>query len=850
MDRARRIYRLMLKLYPARFREEFAEPLERQFQDDYRDAQGLRAKAWFWMSALADLAFSIPAEIAGELRHDVKYALRVYRQRKGTTLLVLVAMALAIGATTGVFSVVNALLLRSLPFRQADQLVELFLPPVNSLAGREPFQAWVRRTSYLESAAGFQVADMNLVHGQGAVRVRIAETTADFFAVLGVEPRIGRAFASDEDLPARDSVTILSDALWQQMFGGDPRVLGSVVTINGTPMTVIGVAPPGVDFPGRTALWTPTAHDPERLPKTGAFTSRHIGRLKPGVILAQASLQFENEARAVHPDDFQSNNLNRPYLYSLRDRLAGTARQASMVLLGVVGFVLLIACANVAHLLLSRITERRQELAIRGALGASRARLVQQMIAECMLLTLAAAVGGLLVAYWSAWLANSVQPSQLAAQQYTILDWRVLGFALALAAATGMLFGVLPASLIGRMQPSGDLARSRAGANTSGAPRLRTALVAMQAAFTLMLLAGSVTMGRTFLQLLGARLGFQPAQAVSLSVALTGTPHEDPKLRAQYYADALDSLRAIPGVVSAGAAEYLPLTPDLFFAAGTFRTSGTHIEQQGSINTATPGYLAAMGIPLLRGRDFTPQDRMAAIVTDGFARRFGGAALVGRRMFAPFNPKALTVVGVIPDTSYRPGGGGPLQVFVPAALGMPVNLTFVVRVRGNADAYLPVCRDAIHAVDPQVPVFSAKTMEQRLSESLSAPRFYTIAVFFFGCFALLLAIIGIYGVATVSIAQRTHEIGVRLAVGASPERLRASLLQQSLLPVVAGSLAGIAGAIGLGQLVRHLIENAEPVGVYPCALAAVVLAATAAIAIWVASKRIVRLDPNQILRAD
>jgi putative ABC transport system permease protein len=242
---------------------------------------------------------------------------------------------------------------------------------------------------------------------------------------------------------------------------------------------------------------------------------------------------------------------------------------------------------------------------------------------------------------------------------------------------------------------------------------------------------------------------------------------------------------------------------------------------------------------------------MAAIVTDGFAKRFGGAAaLVGRRMFSPFDAKALTVVGVIPETSYRPGGGGPPEVFVPASMRLPVNLTFVVRVRGNVDAYLPVCRDAIRAVDPQVPVFAAKTMEQRLNESLSAARFYTTAVLFFGCFALLLAIIGIYGVATVSIAQRTHEIGVRLAVGASPDRLRVSLLQQSLLPVAVGTTAGIAGAIGLGQLVRNLIENAEPVGVYPCAFAAVVLAATAAIAIWVASKRIVRLDPNQILRAD
>jgi hypothetical protein len=313
----------------------------------------------------------------------------------------------------------------------------------------------------------------------------------------------------------------------------------------------------------------------------------------------------------------------------------------------------------------------------------------------------------------------------------------------------------------------------------------------------------------------------------------------------------LDRLRSIPGVVSAGAVEYLPLTQDLFFMAGRFRTSGTHIEQQGIMNNATPGYFDAMGIPLLRGRDFNSEDRRAAIVTTAFAERFGGVdKVVGTRMFSPFDPKALTIVGVISALSYRAGGGGAAEVFVPAAIRLPVNLTFVVRVRGKVDGYVAVCRDAIRTVDPKVPVFAAKTLDQRFNESLTAARFYTTAVLFFGGFALLLAIIGIYGVCTISIAQRTHEIGVRLAVGASPERLRASLLQQSLLPVAVGSVAGIIGATGLGQVVRHLIDSAEPVGVYPCAFAAVVLAAAAAIAIWIASKRIVRMDPNQILRAD
>lgn len=851
MPDPRRFYRLLLKLYPARFREEYAEPLEQQFWDDYRDARGLRAKTWFWLRAVADLAWSIPGEIAGELRQDVRYAARIYRQRSISTALALVALALGIGATTGVFSVVNALLLRSLPFRDPGRLVELWLPAVNALNGRSSFRSWVERSPYLTAASGYHVAEMTLGLSRDAARVRVAETSADFFTVLGTQPAIGRPFAADEDSPGRDSVAILSHALWEQAFGGDPRVLGSSVNINGVPMTVIGVAPTGLDFPAHTALWTPTAFDLGRLPKSGALFLRHLGRLKAGVSIAQASSAFDGEIRVVYPESLKLDGGNRPRLNSLRDQLAGPARNASMVLLGVVAFVLSIACANVAHLLLSRVTERRQELMVRAALGASRGRLVQQLVTECTLLTLAAAGAGILVAHWGASLANGAQPSNLGTQTYTVLDWRVLGFALALAAVTGLVFGVLPASLMGRMQPTGDLARVQTDGRTAGPRRLRTLLVVMQAAFTLMLLAGSVTMGRTFLKLLGADLGFRSDHAVTFSVALTGTPHENESLRAKYYTDVLDRLRAIPGVESAGAAEYLPLTPDLFFMAGSFRLGNTSKENRASINSATPGYFSAMGTRFILGRDFTPQDQYAAIVTEDFAKPLGGAATVlGRKLVSPFDAKWLAIVGVVRPAQFRPGAGGMPQVFVPATLHIPVNLTFVARVRGRAEAYLPVGRDAIRSVDPKAPVFGGKTLEKKLSESLANARFYVTVVMFFGFFALLLAVIGVYSVASFLVAQRTHEIGVRLAVGASPERLRVALLRESLMPVAGGAAVGVAGAMALGRLVQHLIERSDPIGVSTCWVATLILAATAGMAIWIASKRIVRLDPMRVLRAD
>jgi putative ABC transport system permease protein len=842
----RTIYRLLLKLYPARFREEYGTPLERQFRDDYRDARGFRAKTWFWMQALADLALSIPAEICRELRQDVGYAMRIYRQRSATTALALVALAVAIGATTGVFSVVNALLLRSLPFREPERLVQLVNPPVGAASGREPLHAWTGRSPYLAGLATYSTAEMNLSRAQDAARVKVAETSAEFFAVLGAEPEIGRSFAPDEDLAGRDTVAVLSHALWEQVFGSDARVLGSTIRINGVPMTVIGVAPAGLDFPERAGLWTPTAYDLGHLPKLGAIMPRQFGRLKTGVSLALAARIFESESRVANRESYKYAGAMRPKLTSLRDQLAGAVGQASLVLLGVVVFVLLIACANVAHLLLSRITERRQELVTRAALGASRGRLVQQLVTECTMLTLAAAAAGMLVAQGAARLAIAAQPAQAAFQTYTIVDWRVLGFAVALAALTGVVFGVLPANLIGRMQPGTDVVRSQPHSSGSGANRLRGLLVGMQAAFTIVLVAGAVTMGRSFLKLAGSDLGFRTGNVITVSVSLDGTPAQGHKRN--YYHEALERLRAIPGVTAAGGAEYLPLGGKVAFMGGRFRPDNSGEEKLARLLSATPGYFHAMGTEILQGREFTAADRNAAIVSDDFARQYPGLSLVGRTLI--FHDKPLSIVGIVRTEHFGPDEGGGPQIFIPVDTWYPSNVTFVARVRGRTEAYLPVCRAAVQAVDSRVPVYNVKTLEARLGESLSSPRFYTTVVLFFGAFALLLAVAGIYGVANYVIVQRTHEIGVRLAVGASPERLRATLLRQGIAPVLAGAVVGVAGAVAVGRLAEHLIRSADPVGAAECAFAGVLLGATAVVAIWTATKRIVRLDPMRVLRAN
>jgi putative ABC transport system permease protein len=681
--------------------------------------------------------------------------------------------------------------------------------------------------------------------------VEIAEVSANFFALLGCQPAFGRTFAPEEDLPGHDSVAVIGHAFWQQFFGGDPRVLGATVYLNGTPATVIGVAPATLDFPGKTAVWIPTLFDYEHLPKSGVFYAQTIGRLKDGLAVARANAMFQADVRHSPPFGTQ-----RPELVPLQDRLAGSIRQASFVLMGLVAFVLLIACANVAHLLLARAAERRSELMIRNALGASRARLVQQLITESTLLTLVAAGAGLAVARWASLVAAAAQPAQLAFQEYSVLDWRVVAFAAGLAALTGIGFGVLPASLMGRTQSAPDALRSR-NTQPSGAGRMRAVLLAMQGALTLVLIAGAFTMGRSFLRLLGTDLGFHSGGVVTLNVSLPGTRWDSEKRTAQYYDEALARLRAIPGVESAAAVGYLPLTNYYGFMGATIELDASHKVSPTMFDYATPDYFRTMRTPILDGREFNagdgPGSERVAIVNQEFAAKLGiGPHLVGKRVSIRFGPqRTYTIVGVTQSALIGgPGGVPSAQLFLPIRQSTADFVTFVAHVHGTAAPYLAMCRGAVQQVDRQVPIYDVKTLDERLSDMLATPRFYTTAVLFFGGFALLLAVVGIFGAASYSIAQRTHEIGVRIAVGATTGGVRGMLLWQSMLPMGCGAAAGIAGAAVLGRYLQHLIAGAESTGAWTCAAAAATLALSAALAVWTATGRIARMDPTAALRAE
>ncbi|MBZ5495576.1 MAG: ABC transporter permease [Acidobacteriia bacterium] len=844
-----RLYRLLLRLYPARFREEYAALLQLQFQDDYRGVRGRPALLAFWARVLCDLAVSIPTEIGHEVSQDVRTSARVYWRRPLATGLAVIALAMAIGVTTGVFSVLNGVLFRSLPFREPERLVQIWM---FRFRGQGEVKDWGNHSAYLAEAAETSTLEVNLDRGAEAKRVTVTEVSSNFFQVLGVEPELGRAFAPDEDTRG-PGVVVIGYGLWRDFWSGDRDVLGSTVRVNGVPLTVIGIAPRGFDYPSRTSMW---AAVPKGLPRGyGVWDSDIVGRVKPGIPMPQAKAMFTTELRRVYPQRNIEFMMRNARFMPLRDELAGPVSRASAVLFAAVLLVLCIACANVAQLLLSRTNERRLEMSIRAALGASRSRLLQQLITEATVLTLLGTILGLPVAWWASALATRFEPAPLAAQSYVVLDWRVLAFMAAATVGTGVIFGLLPALTIRRMQPVDEIIRSQPGVAGSGPGKVRTSLVALQAALTVALLAGCIMMGRSFLKLLGADLGYQTTQVVTMRASVAGIYDKNREL--QFYSAALERLRATPGVESAGAVRYLPLIDSDWRLLNTNMSSESGAMVSGHVvgNTVTSGYFGAMGIHFVAGRDFTAAEYAArdhvVIVDESFAQRSGlGTRIVGTRGYLGKVP--YTIVGVVRDIWL----GGPaskqnMLIYQPLEeKSAPGYLTFVARVRGRADAYLQACRTAVQGVDPRIPIYDAATLDQRLSGNLLRPRFYTTAILFLGVFAMVLAAIGIYGVASYSVTQRTHEIGVRIAIGAAPGKIRAAIVRQGMVPVIAGMCAGVAGAIVSGKFLTSLMSSSEPLRMQTCILGVLLLTLTALAAIWFATSRVIRIDPMAALKSE
>ena len=830
------IYRWMIRLYPAGFRSEYGLLLERQLQDEIRDAETRSERLWIWLQAAVETLTNLPIQYGQELARDLRHSLRVHARRPLPTFLAILTLALALGAGSAVFSVVSAMLLRPLPFRDPSRLVWNFYPVGN--ASRSQFSAAVKNSTYASEGGLYSSGEGNIIVPGGSVRTRITFTSGGFFHVLGTPMEVGRGLQDEDDIPGDRAV--ISHALWQELYGGDPSVIGRDMQVNGWTYRVVGVAPPEFDYPKQTQVWLGAIFTPRLQDLTGALFMETVQRLKPGMSFEAARAAYD--AVANPPERIRNDPASR-YPFERLDDTLTRSREGFGLLLASVGFLVLIACANVAHMVLARVLERRKEIEIRAALGAHAGRLMQQLLAESVALSLAAGVAGLFVALVIVRLLRVFVPPETAAQTYTLLDWRVLMFAFAMALVTGLIFGIAPAWHAMRLRHG-----------ISRPARFRQMLISVQAALTLILLAAALSMMLGFVHLRGVDLGFQTHNVATLSVSPEGSKAGSDSQAAAYYRAALERLRALPGVEAASAINYLPLTPDPIMIVD-YAAQGTNIG--GMPVLAAADYFRTVGTTILVGREFTERDTAdsepVAVVNEPFARELthgDPATAIGRTIRN--HERNLRIVGVTRAGLYW----GPKrtrtfnQVYTPLAQGKWPNMTFVVKVPTPQPGDLSRLKSALQGVEPTVAIYDAKWFSDRWNESVGKDTFYTLAGLSLAGCALIFAIAGIYGMAAHAVAQQSRDMAVRAALGARIGQLRFRVCARTLVFIAGGSAAGAAFAQASGSLILHWMENAAPIGTPLIAVAALLLVAVAAPALWLATAAIRRMDTSQLLRAE
>jgi putative ABC transport system permease protein len=806
----------------------------------------------------------------GAIWLDVRYAVRGFLKSPAFTVVALVALTLGVGANTAIFSVVNAVLLQALPYRDADRLVALWehdrtgTRPRNVVAPRN-FLEWEAQARTFESMALFYDSSVNLTGAGEPVEIPAQVATGNLFAVLGVQPALGRAFTPEEGEQGRDSVVVLSHGFWQRQFGGAPDILNKTVSLNGRPATIVGVMPPDFKFfvkessrGGKpAAMWIPVKFPPGQ----GGRYAQAIGRLRPGVTLAEARAEMDAVAGRLEQANKEFNTNMGVALVPLREQLAGELRQPLLVLLGAVAFVLLIACANVANLMLARAASRSKEIAIRAALGAGRWRVVRQLLTESLLLSLAGGGLGLLLALWGVDALVALSPPNLIGAGEVGVSLPVLAFTFGVSLLTGVVFGLVPAVEASRFDANGALKETARG--STGGPRsrhVRNAFVAAEVALALVLLVGAGLMIKSFARLQSVDPGFDPNNLLTMRVALPAAKYTEDAQIVAFYRRATERLAALPGVTSAAVINYLPLYSGLG-ARTSFRVDGRPAPAPGDepstdVRVADENYFRTMGIPLLKGRNFTPQeaseDRPVVVINEAMARKhFPGEDPVGKRIMVDMrdNPPPAEIVGVVGDARYEKLDAElyPMVYQTPPQLTYS-SMTFVVRAAGDPLALSGASRREIQAIDPDLPVADVRTMASWIGESVARTRFGTLLLSVFAAVALLLAAVGVYGVMSYSVAQRTHEIGIRMALGARPLDILRLIGGQGLLVALAGVAVGALAAYALTRVMTGLLFQVEATDPAVFASFAALLTVVAALACYVPARRAARVDPLIALR--
>ena len=804
---------------------------------------------------------------------DCRYGARSLRKSPAFTAAALLTLALGVGANTAIFSVVEAVLLRALPYANADRVVLLW--ENNRLRGRSHnvvnpgnFLDWRDQSQSFDEMAAFADQRYNLTGGGEPEEVAAQATTPNLFQLLGARPALGRTLVPGDEEDGRDDVAVISHALWQRRFGGSPDAVGRTVVLNGNSVTVVGVMPPDFrwfikenSLSGKPAdVWVPMGlTEQQRAARRGRFMSA-VARLKPGVSFEQAQAEMETVGARLEAQYPEVNKGWGVTVVPLREQLAGEIRPALLVLLGAVGFVLLIACVNVANLLLARSAGRHKEMAVRAALGAGRTRIVRQLLTESLLLAVAGGAAGLLLSRWCVTALVALSPPNLLGAGQVGVNPTVLLFTLVVSLLTGVAFGLVPALETSRLNLSESLKESSRGSVGGGrARRLRGALVVAEIGLALVLLVGAGLMVRSFLRLQAVNPGFDPANLLTMRVMLPQSKYPEAGRRVEFFRQAAGRLSALPGVRSASAVSALPFA-DLG-AATRFTVVGrpapSAAEQPVTdVRVADENYFRTMNIPVVAGRTFTEreavEDRKVAVVNEAMARRyFPGEDPVGQRIVVNMSaePGPTEIIGVVGDARYDKLEGElrPMVYWTPPQLTYS-SMTFVIRTAGDPEALAPAAVREIQAVDKDQPVSDVRTMESWVAESTARTRFGTLLLGAFACAALLLAAIGIYGVISYSVAQRRNEIGVRMALGAQAGDVLRLVIGQGMRLVLAGVGLGLLGAFALTRVMSGLLYGVGAADPPTFAANALLLTAVSLVACYIPARRATRVNPLTALR--
>jgi putative ABC transport system permease protein len=797
---------------------------------------------------------------------DLRYALRQLVKAPSFTAVAILTLALGIGACTAIFSVVNTVLLRPLDYPDPDRIVlirETQLPQFPEFSVSPPnYLDWQKQTKSYQYLAAYSGAGMNLTGEGEPQRLVGVKVTAHYFDVYGVKPILGRMLLPEEDAVGKNQVVVLSYPFWQRVFGGARDAVGRAIQLNGEPYTVVGVAPAGFGQASKVDVYVPMAFKPDETTNDarGAHYINVAGRLKPGVTVAQARAELDLLATQLAQQYPDSNKGWGIFMMPMQDYSVRDVKPVLYTLLGAVGCVLLIACANIANLLLARATARHREISIRAALGAGRGRLIRQLLTESVVLSVCGGLAGILLARWGLDALLALAPSTLPRISEIRLDKGVLIFSLALSVLTGLVFGIAPAWLAARADVNEALKQGTRGSTEGGARgRLRSALVVIEVVFALMLLGGAGLLARSFMQLANVDPGFNPDNATLLRLSLPQKKYALPEQQKAFADALLERVRVLPGVQAAGVTHSMPLVSDYVLGFNIEGRPAIAPSDLPSTNyyTVTPDYFKAMGIRLIRGRVFTPQDDAkaprVAIINETMARQhFPNEDPIGKRINITNGPDTWReIVGIVADIKqYGVDKATSAQSYEPFAQVPFTSVNLIVRTNGSPAALLGALRPAVYAIDKDQPIGIIRPLEEIMADSIARQRFAMTLLSVFSAVALVIAAVGIYGVMAYNVVQRTGEFGIRMALGAQRGDVLRLVLTQGGKLIGLGLLIGLAATLAASRAMGSMLFNTSAYDPLTLGTITVLLAAVALVACFFPANRATKVNPIEALRAE